>query len=67
MCNVLAFGDNNNDYEMLKNLGKGVLMKNANEFLKINLANNEITRFSNNEDGVAKFLIDFFELDINYK
>lgn len=67
LCNVLAFGDNNNDYEMLKNLGKGVLMKNANEFLKINLANNEITRFSNNEDGVAKFLIDFFELDINYK
>ncbi|EEF84354.1 Cof-type HAD-IIB family hydrolase [Borreliella spielmanii] len=64
--NVLAFGDNNNDYEMLKNLGKGVLMKNANEFLKINLVNNEITRFSNNEDGVAKFLIDFFDLNINY-
>lgn len=30
-------------------------MKNANEFLKINLAKNEITRFSNNEDGVARF------------
>ncbi|MBB6207922.1 Cof-type HAD-IIB family hydrolase [Borreliella lanei] len=66
LCDVLAFGDNNNDYEMLKNLGKGVLMKNANEFLKINLANNEITRFSNNEDGVARFLIDFFELNIKY-
>ncbi len=52
---------------MLKNLGKGVLMKNANEFLKINLANNETTRFSNNEDGVAKFLIDFFELNIKYE
>ncbi|WKC88092.1 Cof-type HAD-IIB family hydrolase [Borreliella japonica] len=63
LCDVLAFGDNNNDYEMLKNLGKGVLMKNANEFLKNNLANNEITKFSNNEDGVARFLIDFFELD----
>lgn len=23
LCDVLAFGDNNNDYEMLKNLGKG--------------------------------------------
>ncbi|WNY66278.1 Cof-type HAD-IIB family hydrolase [Borreliella andersonii] len=66
LCDVLAFGDNNNDYEMLKNLGKGILMKNANEFLKINLANNEITRFNNNEDGVARFLIDFFELNIKY-
>ncbi|WKC90804.1 Cof-type HAD-IIB family hydrolase [Borreliella carolinensis] len=66
LYDVLAFGDNNNDYEMLKNLGKGVLMKNANEFLKINLANNEMTKFSNNEDGVAKFLIDFFELNIKY-
>ncbi|WPM05897.1 Cof-type HAD-IIB family hydrolase [Borreliella sinica] len=67
LCDVLAFGDNNNDYEMLKNLGKGVLMENANEFLKVNLVNNEITRFSNNEDGVAKFLIDFFDLNIKYK
>lgn len=67
LCDVLAFGDNNNDYEMLKNLGKGVLMKNANEFLKNNLANNEITKFSNNEDGVARFLIDFFELDNSYE
>ncbi|WKD00760.1 Cof-type HAD-IIB family hydrolase [Borreliella americana] len=66
LCDVLAFGDNNNDYEMLKYLGKGVIMKNANEFLKINLSNNEITRFSNNEDGVAKFLINFFELNIKY-
>ncbi|MCD2331848.1 Cof-type HAD-IIB family hydrolase [Borreliella americana] len=66
LCDVLAFGDNNNDYEMLKYLGKGVVMKNANEFLKINLSNNEITRFSNNEDGVAKFLINFFELNIKY-
>ncbi|AIJ29783.1 Cof-type HAD-IIB family hydrolase [Borreliella valaisiana] len=66
LCDVIAFGDNNNDYEMLKNLGKGVLMKNANEFLKIHLANNEITRFSNNEDGVARFLIDFFGLNIKY-
>ncbi|WP_215540396.1 Cof-type HAD-IIB family hydrolase [Borreliella bavariensis] len=67
LSDVLAFGDNNNDYEMLKNLGKGVLMKNANEFLKINLANNETTKFSNNEEGVARFLIDFFELNIKYE
>ncbi|UER67596.1 Cof-type HAD-IIB family hydrolase [Borrelia sp. BU AG58] len=62
---VLAFGDNGNDYEMLKNVGKGVVMRNANEFVKANLPNNEVTKFSNDEDGVAKFLIDFFNLDID--
>ena len=63
---ILAFGDNGNDYEMLKNVGKGIIMKNANEFIKAKLPNNEITRFDNDEDGVAKFLIEFFNLDINY-
>ncbi|AHH04989.1 Pyridoxal phosphate phosphatase YigL [Borrelia miyamotoi] len=62
---ILAFGDNGNDYEMLKNVGKGIIMKNANEFVKSNLPNNEITKFDNDEDGVAKFLIEFFNLDIN--
>nr|BAI66715.1 hydrolase [Borrelia sp. BF16] len=61
---ILAFGDNGNDYEMLKNVGKGILMKNANEFLKTKLPNNEVTKFSNDGDGVAKFLIEFFDLDI---
>ncbi|AHH10590.1 Cof-type HAD-IIB family hydrolase [Borrelia coriaceae] len=63
---VLAFGDNGNDYEMLKNVGKGILMKNANECVKNNLPNNEFTKFSNEEDGVAKFLIEFFDLDIQF-
>ncbi|BDU62904.1 hydrolase [Candidatus Borrelia fainii] len=63
---ILAFGDNGNDYEMLKNAGKGILMKNANEFVKNNLLNNEVTKFSNDEDGVAKFLIEFFNLDIQF-
>ncbi|UGQ16102.1 Cof-type HAD-IIB family hydrolase [Borrelia sp. RT5S] len=63
---ILAFGDNGNDYEMLKNVGKGIVMRNANEFVRINLSNNEITKFSNDEDGVAKFLIDFFNLDISF-
>nr|BAL46140.1 hydrolase [Borrelia sp. tAG158M] len=63
---VLAFGDNGNDYEMLKNVGKGIVMKNANEFVRIHLPNNEVTKFSNDEDGVAKFLIDFFNLDIDF-
>ncbi|WKC57976.1 Cof-type HAD-IIB family hydrolase [Borrelia sp. P9F1] len=63
---ILAFGDNGNDYEMLKNVGRGIVMKNANEFVRTNLPNNEITKFSNDEDGVAKFLIDFFDLDISF-
>ncbi|QMU99200.1 Cof-type HAD-IIB family hydrolase [Borrelia sp. A-FGy1] len=64
--NILAFGDNGNDYEMLKNVGKGIVMKNANDFVRDNLPNNEVTKFSNDEDGVAKFLIDFFNLDIDF-
>ncbi|UPA17907.1 Cof-type HAD-IIB family hydrolase [Borrelia puertoricensis] len=64
--NILAFGDNGNDYEMLKNAGKGILMKNANKFIKNHLLNNEVTKFSNDEDGVAKFLIEFFNLDIQF-
>ncbi|WP_221037748.1 Cof-type HAD-IIB family hydrolase [Borrelia sp. HM] len=62
---ILAFGDNGNDYEMLKNVGKGIVMKNANDSIKAKLPNNEITIFDNDEDGVAKFLIEFFNLDIN--
>ncbi len=62
---ILAFGDNDNDYEMLLNVGKGILMKNANDRLKSNLPNNEITAFCNDNDGVARFLIEFFNLDID--
>ncbi|AWG42796.1 Cof-type HAD-IIB family hydrolase [Candidatus Borreliella tachyglossi] len=65
LCDILAFGDNGNDYEMLKNVGKGVVMKNANEFVRTNLPNNEVTKFDNDKDGVAKFLIEFFNLDID--
>ncbi|ACH93365.1 hydrolase [Borrelia duttonii Ly] len=62
---ILAFGDNGNDYEMLKNVGKGILMKNAHDRVKNSLPNNELTKFCNDNDGVAKFLIEFFDLDIN--
>lgn len=56
---VIAFGDNYNDYEMLKAVGKGVAVGNAKpEVLKIA---NEITHHGK-EDGVAKSLQNQFKI-----
>ena len=49
---TIAFGDSDNDIEMLKIAGEGIAMKNA----KIDLKTNKVTVFTNNEDGVAKYL-----------
>ena len=49
---TIAFGDSDNDIEMLEIVGEGIAMKNA----KIDLKINKITEFTNNEDGVAKYL-----------
>lgn len=51
--NVLAFGDNDNDIELLKTAGYGVAMGNANDTLK-NIA--DFITLSNDNDGVAYFL-----------
>lgn len=51
--NVLAFGDNYNDMELLKNVGYGVAVGNAREAVK------SIARaitLNNTEDGVAHYL-----------
>lgn len=50
--NVMAFGDENNDVEMLRDCGCGVAMANASESAKN--AANEILEFTNEEDGVAR-------------
>lgn len=50
---IIAFGDEDNDLEMIEYAGVGVAMGNGIDLLK-NIAN-EIT-LSNNEDGVAKIL-----------
>ncbi|MEB8330461.1 Cof-type HAD-IIB family hydrolase [Flavobacteriaceae bacterium KMM 6897] len=50
---VIAFGDNYNDMEMLQHVGYGVAVANAREELK-QIANN-IT-LKNTEDGVAHFI-----------
>ena len=57
MENVIAFGDNYNDIEMLKAVGLGVAVANANnEVLKIA---NKVTD-TNKNDGVAKSLKELF-------
>ncbi len=57
MENIIAFGDNYNDIEMLKAVGLGVAVANANnEVLK---AAKKVTD-TNKNDGVAKFLQQLF-------
>ena len=57
MEHVIAFGDNYNDIEMLKAVGLGVAVANANdEVLKIA---NKVTD-TNKNDGVAKVLQELF-------
>ena len=53
MENVMAFGDNYNDIEMLEAVGTGVAVANANREVK-KVADHKTD--SNVKDGVAKFL-----------
>jgi len=55
---VMAFGDWHNDLEMIKNAGIGVAMKNAEN--EITAVANARTAFNNDNDGVAKFLEQYF-------
>lgn len=57
--NVLAFGDEDNDLEMLQWAGTGVAMANGIDLVK-EVA--DAVTLTNNEDGVAAFLIDYFEI-----
>ena len=50
---IIAFGDNYNDIEMLKNVGFGVAVENAREEVKA--ISNYVT-LKNTEDGVAHFI-----------
>ncbi|ALC86298.1 phosphatase [Bacillus sp. FJAT-22090] len=59
--NIIAFGDEDNDLEMIEYAGVGVAMGNAISPLQ-NIAN-EIT-LTNNEDGIAEFLKDRLKLNI---
>lgn len=54
MSAVIAFGDNHNDVELLKNAGWGIAMSNAKESAKE--AADYVSEFTNKEDAVAKEL-----------
>lgn len=62
--NTMGFGDGSNDKELIKTSKVGVAMINGTDELKAMA--DDITKFNNTEGGVAKYLIDFFELDIEY-
>lgn len=57
--NVIAFGDNYNDIEMIEFAGIGVAMGNAESYVK---NNSKYIADTNNNNGVGVFLKDFFNL-----
>lgn len=59
---IIAFGDEENDLEMLQFAGVGVAMKNGRSTVKA--VSNEETEYTNDEDGLARHLIERFSLDI---
>lgn len=58
--NTIAIGDSNNDLEMIKQANVGVCMKNGNETIK--QVANIVTKHTQNESGVGKFLKEYFQL-----
>lgn len=58
--NILAFGDEDNDLEMIDYAGHGVVMTNGIPTLK-KIAN-DITEFTNDQDGLAIYLEKYFSL-----
>lgn len=58
MKDVLAFGDNYNDIEMLEAVGHGIVMGNAPESIKNRIKN---VTLDNNHDGFAFALNKYFE------
>lgn len=50
---MIAFGDDENDYEIIKNVGRGIAVANAIPMIKE--VADDITE-SNNDDGVARYI-----------
>ncbi|WP_018658640.1 Cof-type HAD-IIB family hydrolase [Allofustis seminis] len=57
---ILAFGDEDNDYEMIQYAGHGVAMANA--IMPIKKIADDQTPFTNAEQGVARYLAEYFNL-----
>lgn len=58
--NIIAFGDEANDYEMIQFAGHGVVMKNGVESLKE--ISDDITSLTNDENGLAAYLKEYFDM-----
>jgi len=57
---IMAFGDQENDIEMLRYAGVGVAMENAPDHVKVHA---DWVAPLHHEDGLARFLSDYFGLD----
>lgn len=57
---IIAFGDEHNDLEMLQYAGLGVAMANGTPAIKA--AADDTTAYDNDQNGVARYLNDYFEL-----
>lgn len=55
---IIAFGDQENDYEMIQYAGHGVVMQNGIDRLKA--IADDVTTYSNDQNGLAHYLNDFF-------
>ena len=64
---TMVFGDDLSDLESLKNSDIGIRMENSSKEINDNI---KFSTFSNNDDGVAKFLCNYFNLihsQVNYE
>src|SRR5699024_11285743 len=61
--NTIAFGDEDNDTEMLQYVEHGVAMKNGIDDIKA--ISKYVTKYNNNNNGIGHFLNDFFDLRLN--
>lgn len=60
--NTIVFGDDVGDLNMINEAGIGVLMKNARDEIKAKAKN--VSKYTNDEEGVARFLSNYFNLKI---
>ena len=68
MDDVIAFGDDVGDLGMLYEAGLGVLMKNASPDVVgavEKLTKMIVSKYTNDEDGVAMFLADYFRIKLD--
>lgn len=59
---IIVFGDARNDIEMIKAADIGIAVKNASG--DVQKVADYVTKYTNNEDGVAQFIINNFDLFI---